>query len=84
MTQPDAAEVSRRERVEEILNMIRPAVQSDGGDIELVDVQTDGTVLVRLHGDCVGCPSSNLTLHAGIEHNLKQHIPGITRVQAVT
>ena len=84
MAQPDAAEISRRDRVEQILNMIRPAVQSDGGDIELVDVQTDGTVLVRLHGDCVRCPSSNLTLQAGIEHNLKQHIPGITRVQAVT
>ncbi len=84
MAQADAAEISRRDRVEQILNMIRPAVQSDGGDIELVDVQTDGTVLVRLHGDCVVFPSSNLTLQAGIEYNLTQHIPGITRVQAVT
>jgi Fe-S cluster biogenesis protein NfuA len=71
------------EQVEQILNLIRPAVQSDGGDVELVSVTDDGIVRVRLHGACVGCPSSEMTLQAGIERNLKQRIQGITAVQAV-
>lgn len=74
---------SLRQRVEEVLDLIRPAVQSDGGDLELVDVTDDGVVSVRFHGACVGCPSSTLTLQTGIERNLKQHISGVTRVEAV-
>lgn len=70
-------------RVEELLDLIRPAVQADGGDLELVDVTQDGLVRVRFHGACVGCPSSTLTLQSGIERNLKEHIPGITGVEAV-
>jgi Fe-S cluster biogenesis protein NfuA len=70
-------------RVEHILNLIRPAVQSDGGDLELISVSDDGVVQVRLHGACVGCPSSTLTLQAGIERNLRQHVPEIRSVVAV-
>jgi Fe-S cluster biogenesis protein NfuA len=72
-----------RDQVEHVLNLIRPAVQSDGGDLELVSVSDDGVVAVRFHGACVGCPSSTMTLQAGIERNLKQHIPGVTSVEAV-
>ncbi len=72
-----------RDQVEHVLNLIRPAVQSDGGDLELVDVSEDGVVAVRFHGACVGCPSSTMTLQAGIERNLKEHIPGVTAVEAV-
>jgi Fe-S cluster biogenesis protein NfuA len=74
---------SLREQVERVLNMMRPAVQSDGGDLELVGVSEDGVVQVRFHGACVGCPSSTMTLQSGIERNLKQHIPGVRSVQAV-
>ena len=80
---PNAADGPIRDRVQQVLNLIRPAVQSDGGDVELVDVSADGIVSVRLHGDCVGCPSSNVTLQSGIERNLKLRVPGVTRVEAV-
>ncbi|MCP3905912.1 MAG: NifU family protein [Planctomycetes bacterium] len=72
-----------RERVQAILNLIRPAIQSDGGDLELVDVRDDGTVLVRFHGACVGCPSSGITLQVGIERQLKDRIPEVIGVQTV-
>jgi Fe-S cluster biogenesis protein NfuA len=72
-----------RGRVQEVINLIRPAVQADGGDIELVDVLTDGTVNVRFHGACHGCPSSTMTLHHGIERNLRERLPQITRVLPV-
>ncbi len=75
--------VSIREHVEEILDLIRPAVQSDGGDVELVDVSEDGIVRVRFLGDCVGCPSSMMTLKSGIERNLKQYVPEVKAVQSV-
>jgi len=74
---------SLRERVQEVLDLIRPAVQSDGGDLELVDVRSDGLVQVRFHGACVGCPSSTMTLQTGIERNLKQYVPEVTAVEAV-
>lgn len=66
-----------------MLNLIRPAVQSDGGDIELVEVTPDRVVRVRLHGACVGCPSSSVTLRLGIERNLREHVPAIEGVEAV-
>jgi Fe-S cluster biogenesis protein NfuA len=69
-----------RKRVSDVLELIRPAVQADGGDIELVDVATDGVVSIRFHGACIGCPSSNLTLQHGIEANLRQQVPEITSV----
>ena len=72
-----------REQVEQILDLIRPAVQSDGGDVELVDVTAEGIVRVRFLGECVGCPSSAMTLKVGIERNLKQYIPQVKAVLPV-
>jgi Fe-S cluster biogenesis protein NfuA len=72
-----------RDRVQGIINLIRPAVQADGGDIELVDVTSDGIVQIRFHGACHGCPSSSMTLHQGIERNLREKIPEVIRVIAV-
>lgn len=69
-----------RKRVSDVLELIRPAVQADGGDIELVDIAKDGVVSIRFHGACIGCPSSNLTLQHGIEANLRQQVPEITSV----
>ena len=71
-----------RDRVESVINRIRPAVQMDGGDIELVDV-TDGVVKLRLVGSCHGCPSSMMTLRAGIERAIRAEVPEITGVEAV-
>ena len=82
--QSDAPSTTLREQVEHVINLIRPAVQADGGDLELVDVSDEGVVSVRLMGACVGCPSSHLTLHAGIERNLRQHVPGVQSVEQVT
>ena len=81
--QSSRAEASLRSRVEEILDLMRPAVQADGGDLELVAVTDDGEVRIRFHGACVGCPSSTMTLHSGIERNLKMHVPGVTGVVAI-
>lgn len=72
-----------RDRVARVINLIRPAVQSDGGDLELVEVTPDGVVRIRLHGACVGCPSSTMTLRVGIERNLKAHIPEVVAVESV-
>lgn len=72
------------QRVEEILDRIRPAVQSDGGDLELVGVTDDGVVKIRLHGECVGCPSSQMTLQMGIERNVRENVPEIIAVEQVS
>ena len=72
-----------REQVEQALASIRPAIQMDGGDIELVDVDENGVVRVRLVGACVGCPMSIMTLKAGIERILRERVPGVTEVEAV-
>lgn len=72
-----------RERVSKVIDRIRPAVQADGGDVEVVDVTEGGVVRIRLHGACVGCPSSTMTLRVGIERNLRQHVPEVTSVEAV-
>ena len=72
-----------RSRVEKVISLIRPAVQSDGGDIELVAIAPDGVVEVRLHGACVGCPSSTMTLQMGLERNLKAHVPEVKGVRAI-
>ncbi len=71
------------DRVVRILNLIRPTVQDDGGDIELVEVTDSGLVRIRLHGACVGCPSSSMTLRIGIEQNLREHVPEVSGVVAV-
>ncbi len=83
-TTPSPAQPPLRERVSRVLNLIRPAVQSDGGDLELVDITPEGVVQIRLHGACVGCPSSTMTLQVGIERNLKAHVPEVSGVRAVT
>ena len=73
-----------REKVEKVLEEIRPALQADGGDVELVDVDEEhGIVKLRLTGACAGCPFSTMTLQMGIERILKQKIPEIKRVEAV-
>jgi Fe-S cluster biogenesis protein NfuA len=72
--------VSVRQRVEEVINLIRPAVQADGGDIELVDVSDAGVVQIRFHGACHGCPSSGMTLQMGIERNLRDRVPEVTSI----
>ena len=71
-----------KERVEAVIERIRPAVQMDGGDIQLVDV-TDGIVKVRLIGACVGCPSSTMTLKMGIERAIRAQVPEIVSVESV-
>lgn len=71
---------SLTERVDAVLNTLKPLARRDGGDIELVDVGDDGVVRVRLLGACVGCPSSHITLTLGIERNLREQIPEVTRV----
>lgn len=71
---------SIKERVQGVINLIRPAVQADGGDIELVDVADDGVVSIRFHGACHGCPSSTMTLQMGIERNLREKVPEVTQV----
>ncbi len=78
-----AAQPTVPERVERVLKLIRPAVQADGGDVELVGVTPEGIAEVRFHGACVGCPSSTITLQVGIERNLKTHVPEIKGVRAV-
>ena len=71
-----------REKVEEVLDKIRPQLEADGGNVELVEV-SDGTVKVRLTGACAGCPLSTMTLKMGIEKILKQEIPEVKEVIAV-
>lgn len=72
-----------KELVEKALEKIRPALQRDGGDIELVDITEDGVVQVRLTGACGGCPMSQITLKMGVEKVLKQEVPGVTRVDSL-
>ncbi len=71
-----------REEVEKALAMVRPALQADGGDVELVDVR-DGIVSVKLTGACGSCPMSQMTLKAGIERAIKEAVPGIKGVESV-
>jgi Fe-S cluster biogenesis protein NfuA len=70
-------------KVEEALNMIRPALQRDGGNVELVEVTPEGVVKVKLVGACGSCPMSTLTLKRGIEATLKQRLPEIASVESV-
>ena len=71
-----------KEKVETALDEIRPMLQADGGDVELVEVE-GGVVKVRLQGACAGCPMSQMTLKNGIERILKEKIPEIESVEAV-
>lgn len=70
------------ERIEKAINEIRPSLQADGGDVELVAVE-NGVVKVRLTGACGGCPMSQMTLKQGIERYVRQAVPEVTRVEAV-
>ncbi|MBW2609045.1 MAG: NifU family protein [Deltaproteobacteria bacterium] len=72
-----------KEKVEIALNKVRPSLQADGGDVELVDVDENGVVKVKLQGSCAGCPMSQMTLKMGIEKILKQNVPEIDRVESV-
>ncbi len=71
------------DRVDTALDIIRPALVMDGGNVELVNVSDDGVVLVKLVGACHGCPASTMTLKAGIEATLKEHVPEVSRVESV-
>lgn len=71
------------ERIGKVIEAIRPAIQADGGDVEFVEAKSDGAVYIRFHGACVGCPSSDITLNLGIERNLRQHVPEVSRVVIV-
>ncbi len=72
-----------KEKVEKALNKIRPSLQADGGGVELVKVEDNGVVKVKLTGACVGCPMSQMTLKMGIEKLLKKEVPGVTAVESV-
>ena len=72
-----------REKVETVLAKVRPMLQADGGNVELVDVSDDGVVKVKLTGACGGCPMATITLKQGIEVALKEEIPEITDVISV-
>jgi Fe-S cluster biogenesis protein NfuA len=70
-------------KVQEVLELIRPALQADGGDVELVDVSDDGIVSVRLTGACGSCPMSTMTLKMGIERTLREKLPEVKEVVQV-
>ncbi len=72
-----------KDKIEEVLNRIRPYLQADGGNVELVDVEDSGVVKVRLTGACGGCPMSQMTLKMGIERILKESLPEVKSVEAI-
>lgn len=72
-----------KEQVKQVLDKIRPSLQADGGDVELIDVE-DGIVKVRLKGACAGCPMSQMTLKNGIERLLKKEIPEVKSVESAS
>jgi len=72
-----------KEKVQALINDIRPKLQADGGDIELIDVSEDGTVKVKLLGACGGCPMAQMTLKMGVERYLKSKMPEISKVVSV-
>ncbi|HKL26988.1 MAG TPA: NifU family protein [Desulfuromonadales bacterium] len=72
-----------KEQVQEVLELIRPNLQADGGDVELVDVTDDGVVSVRLTGACGSCPMSTMTLKMGIERTLVERVEGVKEVVQV-
>jgi len=72
-----------RADVQAALDLVRPQLQADGGDAEIVDVTADGVVKLRLTGACGGCPMSQMTLKMGIERILKEKVPSVKRVESV-
>jgi Fe-S cluster biogenesis protein NfuA len=76
--------MSSRERIEEVLDSIRPAIRADGGDVELLEFdESSGVVEVRLMGACESCPISMMTLKEGIEKRLRNMVPGVVEVTAL-
>ena len=71
------------ELLKKVLEEIRPNLQADGGDMTYIGVDDGGVVSLELQGACAGCPMSSLTLSMGIERILKEHVPGVTRVESV-
>lgn len=69
-----------KKEIEEVLDLVRPSLQADGGDVKFVDVDEEGVVTVELQGACKGCPMSQMTLANGVERILKERIKGVTRV----
>ena len=79
-----AEQATITEKVTAVIDRIRPMLQADGGDIDLVGVAEDtGVVSVRLQGACKGCPGAAITLKMGVERHLKEHVPGVNEVVAV-
>ncbi|HRZ78423.1 MAG TPA: NifU family protein [bacterium] len=74
-------ETAWKEKVKEVLDQVRPALQRDGGDVELIDISNDGIVTVKLQGACAGCPMSQMTLKMGIEQHIKRQIPEVKEVR---
>ncbi|MFZ2323313.1 MAG: NifU family protein [Ignavibacteriaceae bacterium] len=72
-----------KDEIQKTLNNVRPFLQADNGDIELVEVTLDGIVKVKLTGSCAICPLSIMTLRAGIERTIMKEVPGVRRVEAV-
>ncbi len=72
-----------KEKIESILAKVRPSIQADGGDVELINIREDNVIEVRLKGTCNGCPMATLTLKAGIERLIKEEIPEVKEVIAV-
>lgn len=71
---------TRQEKIEQAIEHIRPALQADGGDIELLDVNENGEVMVRMTGACAGCPMSQMTMTDGVERTIKEMVPEVKRV----
>jgi Fe-S cluster biogenesis protein NfuA len=82
-TNPPVAEKTFEEKVKEVIESVRPALQGHGGDIELVGTGDDNTVKVRLQGACQGCPGAAMTIKMGIERILKEKVPEVKEVVAV-
>ncbi|MFW5998528.1 MAG: NifU family protein [Halanaerobiaceae bacterium] len=72
-----------KNEVQEVINKVRPGLQADGGDVELVNITDDGIVEVKLKGACNGCPMATLTIKNGIERVLKEELPEVKEVKAV-
>lgn len=83
MTDQSQTSGSIHERVQGVIDHIRPLLQADGGDIELVGIDEDGVVSVRLCGACQGCPGAAMTLKMGVERHLKEKVPEVRQVVAV-
>ena len=72
-----------KDKIEAALNKIRPSLQADGGNVQLVDVSEDGVVKVKLTGACGSCPMAQMTLKMGVESVIKKDVPGVKKVIAV-